>query len=157
MITTLTVNPTYETPLSEVICEGESILLGGAQQTQSGIYYDTLQSINNCDSILITTLTVNPTYETPLSEVICEGESILLGGAQQTQSGTYYDTLQSINNCDSVLITTLTVNPTYETPLSEVICEGESILLGGAQQTQSGIYYDTLQSINNCDLSLIHI
>ena len=130
-------------------------MLGGALQTQAGIYYDTLQSVNNCDSVLITTLIVNPTYETNLTEVICEGESILLGGSLQTQAGTYYDTLQSVNNCDSVLITTLIVNPTFETNLTEVICEGESIMLGGSLQTTPGTYYDTLQSVNNCDSVLI--
>ena len=124
----------------EVICEGESILLGGALQTTPGTYYDTLQSVNNCDSVLVTTLTVNPTYETNLTEVICEGESILLGGAMQTQPGIYYDTLQSVNGCDSVIATTLTVNPSYEVAIAASICEGESILLEGVLQTQAGIY-----------------
>ena len=93
MITNLTVHPTYEIPVTEVICEGESILLGGSLQTTAGIYQDTLITINNCDSVIITTLIVNPVYETPASAVICQGESILLGGANQTQPGLYYDCL----------------------------------------------------------------
>jgi len=40
------------------ICAGDSILLGGAYQNTSGIYYDTLVSVNGCDSVIETTLDV---------------------------------------------------------------------------------------------------
>jgi gliding motility-associated-like protein len=149
--TTLTVNPVYLTNLTAEICQGESILLGGASQTTAGIYYDTLSTNKGCDSVLRTTLTVNPVYLTNLTAEICQGESIMLGGASQTTAGIYYDTLSTNKGCDSVLRTTLTVNPVYLTNLSAEICQGESILLGGANQTTAGIYYDTLSTNKGCD------
>jgi len=149
--TTLIVNPTYLTNLSAEICQGESIYLGGTNQTTAGIYFDTLATIKGCDSVLRTTLIVNPTHLTNLTAEICQGESILLGGANQTTAGIYYDTLATNKGCDSVLRTTLIVNPTFLTNLSAEICQGESILLGGANQTTAGIYYDTLATNKGCD------
>jgi hypothetical protein len=47
------------------ICQGDSILLGGAFQTVSGVFNDTLTGVNMCDSIIVvTTLTVNVTDNT---------------------------------------------------------------------------------------------
>jgi len=149
--TTLIVNPTYLTNLSAEICQGENTFLGGANQTTAGIYFDTLATIKGCDSVLRTTLIVNPTYLTNLSAEICQGESIYLGGTNQTTAGIYFDTLATIKGCDSVLRTTLIVNPTFLTNLSAEICQGESIYLGGTNQTTAGIYFDTLATIKGCD------
>ncbi|MBW8051740.1 MAG: hypothetical protein FVQ77_15665, partial [Cytophagales bacterium] len=63
--------------------------------------------------MIVTTLTVNPTYTIPAADTICDNDSILLGGSYQNTPGTYYDTLASVSGCDSVIATTLTVNPTY--------------------------------------------
>lgn len=41
------------------ICQGQSVFLQGAQQTTSGIYYDTLNVAGNCDTTYMTQLTVN--------------------------------------------------------------------------------------------------
>jgi gliding motility-associated-like protein len=41
---------------------------------------------------------------------ICQGDSILLGGAYQTTAGTYTDTLNYIAACDTVKITTLSID-----------------------------------------------
>jgi gliding motility-associated-like protein len=149
--TTLIVNPIYLTNLTAEICQGESILLGGTNQTTAGIYFDTLSTNKGCDSVLRTTLIVNPIYLTNLSAEICQGESILLGGANQTTAGIYFDTLSTNKGCDSVLRTTLIVNPIYLTNLTAEICQGESILLGGTNQTTAGIYFDTLSTNKGCD------
>ena len=151
IITTLTINSVYTIYVSDTICSNESILLGGTYQDTAGIYYDTLPSVNNCDTVIITTLTINPTYTTYLANTICSNDSIFLGGNYQDTSGIYYDTLSSVNNCDSIIVTTLTVNPTYLTPAIAEICMGDSIFLGGSFQNVPKVYYDTLSSINNCD------
>ena len=77
------------------------------------------------------TITVNPTYATALSDTICNGDSILVGGAYQIAQGTYYDSLTTSTGCDSVLTTALTVNslPTIDLGPDTVICSGCSIML----------------------------
>lgn len=147
----VTIYPSYSIPLSADICEGDSILLGGSYQTASGIYADTLSSFDGCDSILVTSLTVNPAYSNSVSLSICSGDSVFLEGSYQTATGTYYDTLSSANGCDSIVATALSVDPVYSVSLSGTICSGDSIFLQGSYQTLSGTYYDTLTSVNGCD------
>lgn len=62
---------------------------------------------------------------------ICQGDSILLGGSYQTTAGTYYDTLQNQGH-DSLLITTLTVNPLPAVTVgtsADTLCAGGSAVL----------------------------
>ncbi len=155
VITELSIIPITVTKTTASICEGESIWLGGAYQTEPGVYTDSLVATTGCDSILITELTVFPVNITNLEAEICEGDRIWLGGAYQMEAGTYYDTLTSISGCDSILITELSVFPVSVTSISTQICEGDSILLGGSFRTKEGIYNDTLIAITGCDSILV--
>ena len=149
--TTLIVNQEYEIENTVSICEGDSILLGGDYQMLGGIFQDSLQSISGCDSVITTTLTVNPNEETNISITICEGEIYYAAGANQTTTGIYYDSLNTTLGCDSVIITTLTVLPNSTNSIAVEICEGDEYFVGGTMQTTSGIYQDTLVSWNGCD------
>ncbi len=149
--TTLGLYPVYTTPLTAAICANDSIYLQGAYRSSAGIYYDTLPTIHGCDSVLATTLTIYPIYTTPMTAATCPGDSVYLAGAYQTVPGIYYDTLQTINGCDSVLATTYTHYPVYTTPLTVVICPDDSVYLQGAYQSVPGIYYDTLATVHGCD------
>ncbi|MFH1321233.1 MAG: PKD domain-containing protein [Bacteroidota bacterium] len=122
----ITVNPVYNTSASVTICSNDSILLGGAYQDTAGVYYDTFASVAGCDSMVTTTLSIDQVYLTPLSVLICTGDSIFIGGAFQNTSGTYYDTIPAANLCDSVIATTLTVNPAITTSVSgiDASCNG---------------------------------
>jgi len=155
LVTELTVLPVTTGNVQVSICEGESYFAGGGFQTESGTYYDTLTASNGCDSILVTELTVLPVTTGNVQVSICEGESYFAGGGFQTESGTYYDTLTASNGCDSILVTELTVLPVTTGNVQVSICEGESYFAGGAFQTQSGTYYDTLTGSNGCDSILI--
>lgn len=147
---TVTVNNLGITPLTASTCAGDSLFVGGDWQTQAGFYYDTLTAWNGCDSILRTQLSLT-SYTTFANTTICTGDSIFLGGAWQTQTGFYNDTVQAtVNGCDSIIITELNLI-TYTSYADVSICEGDSIFLGNAWQTQAGTYIDTLTSINGCD------
>ena len=54
----ITVMPYYHSDTEVSICSGESIVLGGSPQTTSGIYTDSLTTVQGCDSIITTVLTV---------------------------------------------------------------------------------------------------
>jgi len=88
--------------------------------TDAGTYYDTLFSENGCDSVVQLTLSYYPSVPiTNYSASICEGDSYTDNNfTNLTQSGTYYDTLQNINGCDSIVRLILTVSVgIVETPL----------------------------------------
>ena len=68
------------TTVNASICEGETFLAGGALQTISGLYKDTLQTYLGCDSIITTNLTVNqkPRPDFGQDKDLCEGSSMTL-------------------------------------------------------------------------------
>jgi len=151
IITTLFVDAVYTASLSASICSGDSILFGGMYESISGTYYDSLISVDGCDSTTIHTLTVNPSYFISVSTNICSGDSIMAGGTFQTASGSYVDSLNTISGCDSVVSMALIVSPNYFSSNTISICQGDSIFLGGMHQSNSGIYLDSLPSITGCD------
>ncbi len=151
---TLTVNPVYDQDIVEVICEGDSIMVGTSVYTMTGSYTDVLTTINGCDSIVNLDLTVNPVYSEDREVAICQGESYTVGTSTYTTSGMYTDVLSTEHGCDSVINLTLTVNPTYTLPLSATICEGETYTVGTSTYTTSGIYTDVLPTVAGCDSTI---
>ena len=149
---TLVVHPTFNLAAEQTICEGQSAFLGGAEQTQPGEYTDVFQSVNGCDSVVVTTLIVVDQIVVNAEAEICEGESILLGGAMQTQPGTYTDEYESAAGCDSLVVTELTVHPTFYIDDEVVnVCPGDSAFLSGGFQTIPGFYTDMFESEFGCD------
>lgn len=155
LVTTLIVDPIFETELDIEICDNEFYFAEGANQTTDGTYYDTLSTIQGCDSVIITNLTVNPIQRSISDVSICQGEEYFAGGANQTTAGDYYDTLSTVLGCDSIIITNLTVNSTYNTSVDVDICEGEEYFAGGANQSTSGTYTDTFSSVDGCDSVIV--
>ena len=138
-------------------CQGDSVVLtapesptylwstGATTQSitvfTSGRYsVDVIAPCNNLASNIHLDVTVIPApfYQVNLS--ICQGDSALINGVYRKTGGNYDLTFPMPYGCDSVFRTTLTVNPVYLTNLTAEICQGESILLGGASQTTAGIY-----------------
>ena len=151
IVTVVSVAPAYTNNTTINICTGDSVLIGGVYQQIAGIYSDTIQSLSSCDSIISTTLNVLPAYFYSYTLDICNGDSILVGGAYQTASGVYSDTIQTLSSCDSIISTTLNVLPVYFYSDTIDICNGDSVLIGGAYQTVSGVYSDTIQTLSSCD------
>jgi hypothetical protein len=70
---------------------------------------------------------------------------------QLTQSGTYTDTLQGSNGCDSIITLNLTVSNVLAGSFSWALCSGTSYNFNGDELTQAGSYTDTLQTVGGCD------
>ena len=95
-----------------------------------------LQTIHGCDSLVIMTLTVHPTYTKEITAEICEGEDYKENGFNLTNldAGVYNETLEleTSHDCDSIINLTLTVR---ELPVvtiegeTEISVEGESVTL----------------------------
>ena len=152
--TTLRVNPTYFTQVSAPICDNQTYITAGNRAiTLAGVYTDTVQSFLGCDSVVEITIRVNPTYFTKVSATICDNQTYNTAGNQVVSiAGVYLDTLQSALSCDSVIETTLTVNPTYFTQESATICDNQTYTTAGNQVVSiAGVYLDTLQSMLSCD------
>lgn len=144
--TTITINPAYFSQTTDSICQGQSILLGGSLQTTAGVYYDTLSTTFGCDSIIETTLTINPLPIIIASpdDTICPGLVSNISasggvsynwdnglGAGQNQavtpviSTTYIVTGTDVNGCQSTDTVNVIVEPgtVADAGLDQTICD----------------------------------
>lgn len=153
-IINLSVNSFITSSQNPVICTGNSFTLpDGSTATTTGIYLDTLLSINGCDSIITTNLIVNPIYNNNINASVCAGNSYVLpGGNSVSSAGIYNDTLLTISGCDSVINTNLSVVNAINITTNASICSGQTYTLpGGNSVSISGTYIDTLTAAGGCD------
>ena len=183
---TVTVNPLPNVSIGgdNSFCQGDNVTLTatGANTyvwgntstnasitvSNAGNYTVTGTDANGCSNTATKTITVNPTYNVPLTHSMCEGESYNFYGQNITTSGTYTHTLQTINGCDSVLTLTVTLKTLPPTAITgnTTLCEGESTTLtatGGTSYiwsnaattnsinvSQSGVYTVTATNAEGC-------
>jgi gliding motility-associated-like protein len=147
----LKVNPKYLIQQTIRICQGEKLVIGTKEYTTSGIYTDQLLSSLGCDSTIITNLTVTPTIRDTIYPIICQGSSFQVGNKSYTSTGIYKDTLKSSINCDSIVVTNLSVTSSFKVTVNKTFCEGEIYNFNGQILTQNGTYKDTLMSQIGCD------
>ncbi|TAK36244.1 MAG: T9SS type B sorting domain-containing protein [Saprospiraceae bacterium] len=134
---TITVWPQATTNLTAEICQGGSLFLGGAFQTQSGTYTDSLQTIHGCDSILLTALTVNPVDSTFLTNTSCNPANV----------GTTYQLLVNGFGCDSVVVLTTTFSSTDTTWVNSTTCAPAG----------AGIFTNTYLTPEGCDSVVVEL
>lgn len=121
------------------ICQGDSY----NGWTTAGQYQKVLVSTLGADSIVITNLTVNPTYEIAETVIINEGNSYW----GFSEPGVYERKLTTVFGCDSIITTTLAVNMTVFTTLDISIKEGENY----KGWTESGQYVENLKAATGAD------
>jgi hypothetical protein len=158
--TTLIVNPSFNETVNATICEGENYTLpNNTIVTDAGEYEVTLQTTSGCDSVITTTLIVNPSFNQTVNATICGGENYTLpNNTIVTEAGEYEVTLQTTSGCDSVITTTLIVNPSYNTTVNATICQGETYTLpNGQPATTSGTFTSTFQTTAGCDSSIVTV
>lgn len=85
---------------------------------------------------------------------ICEGETYNENGFEINEEGTYTQTLQTENGCDSLVTLILIVNPNFDTTIEATINTGETYSEFGFNETEAGIYTQTLQSEMGCDSTI---
>lgn len=153
----LTVNPVYNMPLYDTVCQGNSYYKHGfslPNVQSSGSFQLSLQTVYGCDSTIILNLSVYPTYFYPRSESICEGDTIDFRGRRLYESGIYYDTLTTVKGCDSIYCMNLTVRPVPHLSFSDVVCYGSEYTKNGFHLPvvwADTLVSDTLQSMWGCD------
>lgn len=140
-------------PTNYSICNGDSIVVGNSVYNTTGLYTDSLTSSLGCDSLVFTSLIVNPNITFTNNQTICIGETYTINGNIYDTTGTYVDSLQTIAGCDSIITTNLTILSISagSSINNQTICIGDSIMLGTSTYFMTGTYYDTLISNNSCD------
>ncbi len=154
----LTVNPAPVTQLNESICAGTSLVFGNQNLTQSGQYSQTLQTVNGCDSIINLNLTVNPNLSSNQNISICQGEIYSFFGQNLTLAGSYSQTLQTTNGCDSIVNLNLIILPLPSAPLvssnSPVNCPGDLATLTATSLPNAQYIWSGPQNFSSQDASV---
>lgn len=128
------------------LCDGDSVVVGSNIYTTSGVFIDSLVSVNGCDSVVVLEITVLPSYFSSGTTSICSGDTLKVGPSIYTLPGTYTDIFTSVDGCDSTIITTLNVLPSRIMNAEARVCKGDSVEVGSQFYSQSGTFIQT--SIN---------
>src|SRR5690606_3833951 len=93
------------------ICTEQSYTLPvGTEVSTAGSYEVTLTSTNGCDSIVTTNISVLDVLSSSEDVEICTGQTFTLpDGTEVSTAGSYDITLTSVNGCDSIVTTNLSV------------------------------------------------
>jgi len=150
----VTINVSEFTSQNIIACDEYSTGLNGPTYYTSGIYFDTLQTAQGCDSILETNLVVNYSTLDSIVETHCDVYTSSNGNIYTT-STIFYDTLITNSNCDSLVYVDLTINQSTFQSLSVTACD-YYFSPAGDWYTTSSIFSDTLTTSNGCD-SIINI
>ena len=162
---TLVINNSSTTQESATVCD--SYDWNGVTYTESGTYNWVGFNSNGCDSIVIIDLTIINSYYTNNNVSLCFGESIDVGNNTYNETGSYIDTLTTVNGCDSIVTTNLTL---YSDIVSIITQSGSDITVnavGGTSPysyqwitgevtesitpTTNGNYWVIVNDINSCE------
>lgn len=147
----LKINSSYHDTIVRQICSGDSIRIHGTMRKLAGTYILNGKTYLGCDSIVTTTLKVNPVYRKTDTIAICKGDTLKIHGKRYTVAGTYRDSFKTTKGCDSLFTTRVTVNPTYNDSSRRSICSGDSSLIHGVWRKTAGFYRLNGKTIKGCD------
>lgn len=162
--TTLTINiyTTFSIDTNISVCDNDlPFVWNNNSYTESGNYDLALQTVNGCDSILHLHLHIAPNVEYYNDISVCDNQlPYLWHGMSLTEPGTYSDTIDATDGCDSIFTILFSINPTYEVYVSDsAMMEHEYIIENfSVTPADSGTYEYDIQSytLAGCD-SIIHL
>ena len=115
---------------------------------------DTLESVDDCDSIIIASLIIHhATITTQPSIIGCD--SIKYNGQWYFDTTTLVDSLLATTGCDSIVLTVLEINNSVKI-IGDTITAVDSTEYKGVWYSINQIVNDTLIGANNCD-SIIQV
>ncbi|MBK7506358.1 MAG: gliding motility-associated C-terminal domain-containing protein [Bacteroidetes bacterium] len=148
---TLSVNSASAVTIKEVLCSGQSIVVGNQTFSTSGTYTITLQNATGCDSVVTLILNIfDGGSKTQVDSTICFGGSVTYAGQTFFQTGTY-QIIYPTDLCRDTLLLNLTVNPEIKVTIARTICEGDQYALGNNSYGLTGVYNETFTSALGCD------
>jgi gliding motility-associated-like protein len=121
----------------------------------TGIYLDTLQTQNGCDSIVRLQLEVLAVSINNQTIQLCEGDYFLFEGDTIRSAGQYQKVLQAFNGCDSILRLEVVSRPVHITERRLVVCDEYVWPENGNTYTQSGRYSRLLTNQYGCDSTIV--
>jgi len=141
---------------SVAICAGDTIRIGNKMYYSTGLYSDTISTPGNCDSIIVTQLSIAEIMPSSLLFWLCDQDSVLINNTYYNSDGEFTFNLKNRAGCDSIVNVKIIKESSNKYFLDTIICEGEIIRLGNLVISSPGIYQLTEKNHKHCD-SLIEI
>ncbi len=149
----LTVNQTFATSFEDTMCTGDTYTFGSQSLTTAGVYTETFQTVNGCDSVVTLTLATVNGYTVNLDQDLCDGDTIDFNGQEITTGGTFTANLTTSAGCDSTVNLTVTLlNPTTSSQ-TITVCDTYTAP-DGAIYTTSGTYEAVIPNAAGCDSTI---
>ncbi|MCQ2329234.1 MAG: IgGFc-binding protein [Paludibacteraceae bacterium] len=145
------VSQSYHFTQHELVCGVNSYEWRGRTIYFSGNYYDTLRTVNGCDSIYQLDVVFQERYRFDAYRTICSGDSFYFRGMYVKEAGDHSFTVGSIDGCDSEYVLHLRVLPKFYREYNVSICLGETYTFAGRILRKSGVYWDSLMTRAGCD------
>ena len=155
VVLTLTVSPTFSSTETATICDGDTYYFGNQSITTTGTYTEHFVASNGCDSTVVLTLTISPTFSSTETVTICDGDTYYFGNQTITTAGTYTEHFVAANGCDSTVVLTLTISPTFSSTETATICDGDTYYFGNQSITTTGTYTEHFVASNGCDSTVV--
>ncbi len=156
-VVTLSVNEIYNEVADATICEGEIYVFGSQNLTLGGAFTEVFQSLAGCDSTVVLTLTVNPSYDLTADATICTGDTYVFGTQNLTTAGIFSETFQTLLGCDSIVALTLAVVDSFNETADDSFCDGDTYAFGTQNLTIAGTYTELFTSSTGCDSTVVLI
>ena len=123
---------------------------------KSGVYYDTVRNSDGLDSFLKIDLSIKQPTSSSTADTVCKSLESPSGNYTWTKSGTYQDTLQNAQGCDSTITFDLKVKQPTRAKINPTVCDSFISPSGRYSWSKTGKYYDTIPNHKGCD-SVIEI
>ncbi len=135
----LTIRPVYDQRLTVAIMEGDSISFNGRTYRHGGVYVDTLQSVDGCDSLQTLVLHITPVRMQIARATVCQGESysnshftVTATATATTGTLSLRDTLRTSRGFDSLVYgLDLTVLPNHLSSVGGRMPAADSVIVNG--------------------------
>lgn len=129
----------------------DSVLWRGKYYKSENTYFDSLKTINSCDSIYELRLSEATQYIISETHYVCEGAAYYWRNNYYNIEGTYYDSLKTKLGADSIFELKLCNHPTYHFTEDITVCEGTPFFWQGNNYSESGNYTKSFISSQGCD------
>lgn len=96
-----------------------------------------------------------PVSTSALAETICTGATFLFGDRQLSEGGTYVETFQTVDNCDSIVSLNLTVSPPSLDTVPMQILPGSAIEFNTVRYYAEGEYPINFTTAAGCDSIIV--
>ncbi len=135
-------------------CVNTSLMIDGIEYFPNTSTDLNLVAASGCDSILTINVNEYPSYSSTVDTSVCEGEIFMFDGIEIMPGDTEFFTYTDSNNCDSILIVSLTALTNYELTIDTTLCGGESFIFDGVELFPNDSQIFSYETNTNCDSTI---